>query len=262
MKKNNRLMGGRKIPTYLIMACALLAMGWEAGKNQVAYSQSFNTSIAQDQQLKPALNKESVMVVGGSMAHGWKDPHDDSYLKRAFAALSSTTDTQYTYVDDTVIGGTAARLGAQKFDAELQKANPQVVAISWGLLNDVSDKTPMGTFRQSIHDEIAAALKAHAVVMVITPPVVEATATVDATAVKNFISNEFQVANSFHNPNVYLFDLNAQMTTYMQAHGQTWKTYYGDSWHPNQAGHVLAGQLLFNDIVQTMGQAPIQYKEK
>lgn len=261
MKKNKRPYRGRKMSAYILGACAFILVGWSLGTNQVAYSRSRdNTSIPQDQQLQPNLNRETVMVVGGSMAHGWKDPHNDSYLKRAFQSLSQTTNTQYTYVDDTVIGGTAVKLGASKFDAELQKAHAQVVVLSWGLLNDVSDKTPMATFQQAIHDEIATALKAHAVVLMVTPPVVEATATVNATAVANYISGEFQVANSFHNPNIDLFNLNAQMATYMEAHGQTWKTYYGDSWHPNQAGHQLAGHLLYNDIIQTLGQTPIQYK--
>ncbi|WDM03109.1 SGNH/GDSL hydrolase family protein [Alicyclobacillus cycloheptanicus] len=218
-------------------------------------------SMAPKQNLQPEMNAEKVLIVGGSMAHGWKDPNDDSYLKRAFSELTSSTDTTWIYDDHTTIGGSPAENNIQsKFRTWVQQDKPQVVVISWGLLNDIVDKTPMRKFNQAIRGEIQDALAAHAVVVFVTSPVTEATETYDHQQVANYISNEIHDAQSFHSPNVYFLNLNQQMETYMAAHGQTWLNYYGDSWHPNQAGHILAGKLLFDEWIQTFGTGPVRWQ--
>jgi hypothetical protein len=238
-------------------------LGWDIGQAQAFQDQSAPSSIPASNSLLSTMNTETVDVVGGSMAHGWKDPNDNSYIKRAFSQLTSSTNTTYKYVDRTTVGGTASWLQQSKpgtFEKWMKADKPQIVVISWGLMNDVSKHTKEKSFKQAIHQEIAQALQAHAVVLMVSPPVVQASATYDKFPVNQLIAAEFEVAASFHSKNVYTFNLNQQMTNYLAAHNQTYKMYKGDSWHPNQAGHELAGQLLYNDMMQTLGQAPIIWK--
>ncbi|MBF8378283.1 SGNH/GDSL hydrolase family protein [Alicyclobacillus mali] len=239
---------------------ALLAVsGWCVGWLQSRDASVFAADGAAS--LSPRLTTEKVMVVGGSMAHGWKDPHDDSYLRRAFAALSASTDTTYVYDDRTVVGGSPVTLDREgEYLAWLEEDRPQVVVLSWGLLNDIYDKTPLAAFRQAIADEIEEALAEHAVVLVVTSPVTKATATYNHAEDEAYMQVESDVVSSFDNPNVYYLDLNRDMTLYMEAHHQTWKMYYGDAWHPNEAGHILAGKLLFDELVSTFGMGPIEWQ--
>lgn len=118
----------------------------------------------------------------------------------------------------------------------------------------------MSTFKQAVHSEISDALKAHAVVLIVSPPVVQALATYYHSEAETWIQAEFQVADSFHNRNVHNINLNAQMDSYLTAHGETYLAYRGDNWHPNEAGHLLAGQLLYNNVLVTFGMNPILYK--
>ncbi|WP_237716366.1 SGNH/GDSL hydrolase family protein [Alicyclobacillus hesperidum] len=245
----------------LVLSGAMLMVGgWCIGTLQ---NRSDNVLAATPTgQLSSQLTTQKVMIIGGSMAHGWKDPNNDSYLKRAFAALSNSTDTQYTYDDRTVVGGSPVGLDKNgKYATWLAEDKPQIVVISWGLLNDVYDKTPMAAFSQAIHDEIQEALAANAVVIFVTSPVTKATATYNHAEVENYIAVEQQQASSFDNPNIYFIDLNHDMSVYMAAHGQTWQQYYGDSWHPNEAGHELAGELLFDDFIETFGTGPIEWQD-
>lgn len=244
--------------TGLVLAAILTYVGL-----YLQHHQSSNVTVSPRQpmdSLTSSLNQETVMVIGGSMAHGWKDPHDDSYLKRAFQSLTNSTNTKYIYDDQSIIGGRA--VGVQQkneLPTWLNKDKPNIVVISWGLLDDAYDKTPIDQFANAIHDEISQCLNRDDVVMIITPPVVQATATYYHSKVEAYIEAEFKEAASFQNGNVYCFNLNDEMSKYMAAHGQTYQLYKGDSWHPNQAGHELGGKLLFNDFVQTFGSKPIQY---
>jgi lysophospholipase L1-like esterase len=238
-------------------------IGWIFGHTHTSLGPVVLPPIKPSDTLTPSLNKEKVTILGGSMAYGWKDPNDNSYLRRAFQALTSTTNTQYTYIDHTLIGGRAVGIAqSKKLSTWLKEDRPNIVVISWGLLDDMYDKTPLDQFRTAIHDEINQSLQHQAVVMIVTPPVVEATATTTGhSQMENYVQAELAVAASFRNANIYTFDVNEEMTTYLQVHGQTWQPYFGDSWHPNQAGHELAGQLLFNDLIQTFGTTPIRYQK-
>ncbi|WAH37603.1 SGNH/GDSL hydrolase family protein [Alicyclobacillus dauci] len=251
----------KKTIGYSVLGALLVAAGWSLGQTRTGHDQVL--AAVPKNSLADSLNQEKVLVVGGSMAHGWKDPNDNSYLRRAFQTLSDTTNTKYTYDDHTASGDSPVKLAkTNNYESWLAKDKPQIVVISWGLLNDVYLKTPEKQLEQAVRDEIAGALKAKAVVLVVTSPVTQATATSDHNQIENYIQDELTVANSFHNSNVHFLDLNDQMTLYMQAHNQTWKQYYGDSWHPNQAGHILAGQLLANELIQTFGTGPILYQDK
>ncbi|WP_067927773.1 SGNH/GDSL hydrolase family protein [Alicyclobacillus shizuokensis] len=204
--------------------------------------------------------QETVLVVGGSMAHGWLDARRDSYLRRAFAELSSTTPVQWQYVDRSRPGERAVDV-MHRYPHWLLSTKPQVVAIAWGLLNDCHKRTPMARFKHAIHAEIDGALARHAVVMLVTPPVTEASSSFYRAGTERYLTAEMEVAHEFRSPNVHVFDILSQMRRYMAAHGQTYWVYYGNSWHPNSAGHRLAGQLLYRDIVHMLGRGPIVYVE-
>ncbi|GMA63475.1 hypothetical protein GCM10025859_39150 [Alicyclobacillus fastidiosus] len=218
-------------------------------------------TVKADASLPPTATKENVMVVGGSMAHGWKDPNDDSYLKRAFQSLTDSTNVTYEYHDKTIVGGSATTVSKSKFESWLQGVKPNVVVLSWGFLNDAHNKVSPTAIRQAISDEITEALAAHAVVLVVSPPVTEASETNYETLTNEYVSEEFAAAKSIENPNVYDMDVLNQMRSFLTAHNETWRQYFGDSWHPNQAGHELAGSLLFNDLIETFHQAPIRSKD-
>ncbi|WP_206918518.1 SGNH/GDSL hydrolase family protein [Alicyclobacillus suci] len=249
----------RNTVTYVICAAALVLGGWALAKVQSSNKALLETTPPNS--LQDKLTTEKVMIIGGSMAHGWKDPNDNSYLKRAFASLSDSTNTNWVYDDRTTVGGSPVSLQKKAtLQTWLDKDKPQVVVISWGLLNDVYDKTPMNKFNAAFKDEIKKSLAAHAVVLIVTSPVTKATALYDHDQVEQYIQNEVKDASAFHSKNIYFIDLNSTMSTYMKAHNQTWQMYYGDSWHPNQAGHELGGKLLYNELIQTFGTGPILYK--
>lgn len=206
-------------------------------------------------EITPSLTSETVDVFGGSMAHGWLDPNDDSYLRRAFAIRSASTDVTYNYVDHTIVGETPYLLNTQdpsKFMDDMVADKPNIVVLSWGLLNSMSSKNQItvSVFGSAVHQEIAEALGVRAVVLIVTPPVTEASATFDHTKQEEFIDKLIQEANSFHSPNVVVFNVWMQMVNYLTAHSQTYANYYGNNWHPNQAGHELAGMLLANDLME------------
>ncbi len=207
---------------------------------------------------------ETVCVVGGSMAYGWMDPHNDSYLRRGFAIRSRETGIHYNYINHAIPGFTAAHLNKVypgAYQRWLIHDRPQVVVLSWGLENDMSSRyrDTIPTFDRSIHTEIAQALAAHAAVLIVTPPVTKLLETTDHRRVNQFIQAEFQVGDSFHNPNVTDINLYAQMQQYLVSHGETVRPYVGNSWHPNGAGHRLAGRLFAQDMMKDFGSGPIEY---
>ncbi|MDQ0190106.1 SGNH/GDSL hydrolase family protein [Alicyclobacillus cycloheptanicus] len=247
----------------VVIAAAAFAVGWRVSRQQSPASTAVTLAQHTDPKgLASSLSTETVDVFGGSMAHGWADPHDDSYLKRAFAARQQSTNTNYHIVDRTVDGGQADYFETEKpglYESDLKTDKPQIVVLSWGLLNDMHAKSSLAVFDSAIHDQIAKALAVHAVVLLVTPPVTEASQKGDHPMQEVYIAHEIADAQAFHSKNVYVFDVYHQMEAYLKAHHQTWQNYYGDSWHPDAAGHALAGALLANDLVTAFGSGPIRF---
>jgi|GEM_PF-1532426 len=256
--------------TFAACLAGAFVGGWEAKtknleSNGTALAASLS-SIGDDTGMGKSLTQETVDVFGGSMAHGWLDPKDDSYLKRAFTTRSDSTDVTYDYVDHTVVGQTPVLLATQKpnqFKDYMQRDKPDVVVLSWGLLNSMSSrhKTTITAFGNAIHQEIADALAVHAVVLIVTPPVTQLSATTDAQKQEQFLTKLNQEAKSFNSINVVVIDVYHQMADYLTAHDQTYEDYYGNSWHPNEAGHELAGMLLSNDLMERYHYGPIVWKK-
>lgn len=203
---------------------------------------------------------ETVMVVGGSIAHGWEDPNNDSYIRRAFQSLTESTNTTYNYVDRTQVGGSPTSVSPQQFQKWLNQYHPNVVVLSWGFLNDADKKTSSDKIGTAISREISAALTEGSVVLVVSPPVTEASESRLKSLTDAYVAKEFSVAKSFHSKNVYELDVLNRMRAYLAAHDQSVDLYAANSWHPNQAGHILAGELLYNDLIETFGQSPILAK--
>lgn len=201
-----------------------------------------------------------VMIVGGSIAKGEHAPNDFGYLQRAFHTLTVKTNAQYVYTNKAIIGANSTQLATLykgSYESWLQSVRPQIVVISWGLLNDALPKTPMDTFQHYLRQEIDEALNRRAVVMVVTPPVTKATYTKFPQQEQSYAASEVQLVKSLKNPKVYVFNLFDQMKHYLASHHQTYIPYTADPNHPNVKGHILAGRLLYKDIVHRFGNHPI-----
>lgn len=278
MSRTKHLRRTRRIPYirrgFLAVLCAvvLFALGWVASRYYTPSSGLLLKEAAQNNQSTPnglssTLTKETVDIIGGSMARGWLDPHDNSYLRRAFTARTQSTNTTYNYVSHATAGETPYLLDTTnkaQYLSWLKSDHPQVVVLSFGIENSMSsrNKITLSQFTKSYHDLIAEALKIHAVVLIVTPPVTQELVVSDRSKTDQWMNQLFEVANSFNSSNIYIEDLFHQIKLYMAAHGKTYKDYYGNSWHPNEAGHILAGNLLSNDLVQTFGLGPILYKDE
>jgi acyl-CoA thioesterase-1 len=133
--------------------------------------------------------------------------------------------------------------------SSLLKTNkPNMVVISFGMLNDSYKKTPITQIKKSVYKEIAMSLNHCASVVIVTPASTYASYTYNKTQVWQYIDAELAVAKSFHNPNIHIIDLLTQEDNYIASHGGNIKAYEADSWHPNAAGHALAGNLLAQDM--------------
>lgn len=207
----------------------------------------------------------TVDAIGGSMAFGWKDPHNNSYLQRAFIIRSRHTHVHYKYINHGIPGFTAKWLNQKypgQYKAWLTNDQPQVVVLSWGLENDMSSlhRDSLQTFAREMKQEISIALEHHAVVLIVTPPVTKLLATKDRYKVLRYINREFEVGHSFHNTNVVTINLYKQFKGYMNLHHQTCMSYYGNAWHPNQKGHKLAGKILASALEKKFGKGTIDFK--
>jgi len=201
-----------------------------------------------------------VLLIGSSVAHGWKDtPGEGGYLHRSFRSLSTKTPTRYRVIDRAIPGRGVMTI-LDKYPAWLNTFHPNIVVISWGGLDDLYAKTPMAMFDSQIKWQIALALQHHADVFVITPPVSKASYTTYRFSQQDLMDNEMHVADNFNNPNVFVFNVFDQMKEYLRIHHQTYVPYMADGWHPNAAGHELAARILLKDMMQQFSVNPPTFK--
>ncbi|KRW91092.1 GDSL family lipase [Alicyclobacillus tengchongensis] len=195
----------------------------------------------------PTAQPITVMAVGGSVAHGWDDKTGGGYLARAFQTLTDEGPVSFAFVNKSIEGDGPTQMAA-KYPGFLAALRPRVVVISWGMLDDIANKTPIPAFKKAIQDEISLALKANADVIVGTPPTTGASYGHDVQSEANLINIEVSLARSFHSQHVYVFDLFTQMKQYLASHHQSINQYSADAWHPNTLGHELAGEILAGDL--------------
>lgn len=192
----------------------------------------------------------TVLAIGGSVARGWNDKSDGGYLARALSSVSSVLQISITLENKSVGGFKPADL-ANQFPKLLRAAHPDVVMVSWGLLNDISGKTPLNVLQEEIRSEVALAAKSGAQVWVITPPVTPSTYVgPDKILEEQYARAEILGARAVGDTeHVHVFDLLNGMKRYLKAHHESYVPYSSNGWHPNTAGHILAGQLLATAIL-------------
>lgn len=205
---------------------------------------------------------ERVMAIGASVALGHLARHDDGYLQRAFQFLSGRTSIGYRLYDKAISGANSTQLATLykgDYTKWLDSIRPQIVVISWGLINDALPDTPVSRFDSYLRQEIKEALARRAVVYVVTPPVTEVAYTQFKTQIQGYVRDERLVVASLHDPNVRFFNVFAQMKAYIASHHVSFMRYVGDAHHPNTQGHALAGRLLYQDILRRVSREPIRF---
>jgi len=264
----NQMKRGRSRRFWLTatLLALLLILGDRAAFNLLSNHSSSGQAAGQIPPAKQtAITTERVLILGGSVARGWKDTGWENwrkgwfggYLVRAFTTLSKQTHVHYKVENGTIVGANSVQLGTMykgHYSAWLKRYKPSLVVISWGGLNDALPKTPIALYRASIHHEVALALAAHAQVWIVTPPATPASYTQFPTLQPYYLQAEISEALTFHNKNVFVFDVFNQMKRYLSVHHRSVNLYAANAWHPNELGHVLAGQLLANDAKRQFGQ--------
>ncbi|WP_067618957.1 SGNH/GDSL hydrolase family protein [Alicyclobacillus acidiphilus] len=212
-----------------------------------SHGDTISPAMSLSQSVPQTLSKVRVMAIGGSIALGWDDnKQDGGYLTRTFRALSNAKTT-YQFTNEASEGkGPSYYL--LRMNTLLTKDKPNLVVISFGLLNDLYDKHPISQLDAQIVDETKDALHAGAQVAIVTPPVVGASYVEFKTEQPIALRSEEKAVEALHNPNVHIVDLFSQMKAYLADHDLTWETYAADGWHPNEAGHELAATLLEADL--------------
>ncbi|SIS92672.1 SGNH/GDSL hydrolase family protein [Alicyclobacillus vulcanalis] len=220
-----------------------------AGAPSAAGSSSNDANSALNGPSAPVDNRVvRVLVIGSSVARGWKDPKGGGYLHRTFAALSTLTPITYDVIDKAEPGKGVLSI-RDTYVGWLETYRPQLVCIAWGGLDDLYQHTPMSVYDEQVRWQIQEALAHHALVMLVTTPVSKASYTSYRASQQALMESEIQVADSFHSPNVYVFNLFDQMKAYLRAHHESVQPLMHDSWHPNARGHALAAELLVKDML-------------
>lgn len=202
---------------------------------------------------------ERVLCIGASVAEGWDDKSAGGYLIRTFQSLSAGGSVSYQVYNQAAAGDGVLQV-VKKYPLWLQQVHPQVVVIAWGGLDDMHEGTPFGTVAAQVRWETQLALAHHAVVLLTTPPVTRASYVGKMAALEpGYVHHEIVGAQSVQSRNVYVMDIFNQMKAYIKSHHQTVTPYVGDGWHPNTAGHILAAQILSNNIDKVFGRGPITF---
>ncbi|WP_367306851.1 SGNH/GDSL hydrolase family protein [Alicyclobacillus acidocaldarius] len=237
------------------VVCAVSACGTNAADSAPTAPESAQSAARQASPYPliahPSAQPVVAMGVGGSVAHGWDDKTGGGYLVRAFQELTKTGPISFQFINKSIEGYGPTQMAA-KYAEFLSEIHPQVVVISWGMLDDIANKTPIAAFEQAVQSEIRQALAAHADVVVVTPPPTGASYGHDQASESQLVADEIRVAKQFKTPDVIVVDLFNQMKRYLAAHHQSIQMYSADDWHPNTLGHELAGSLLAQDLQGTL----------
>ncbi|QQE78226.1 SGNH/GDSL hydrolase family protein [Alicyclobacillus sp. SO9] len=253
---------GTLIYCFLILghtAAAQSALPGKSHPNQTpALTENAETSSPS---LKPVHTKTvncplNVLVVGASTAHGWHDTKGNGYLARAFDTLTSTEGVAYRVVDKAIPGARIAEV-SPRYTGWLRQYHPNVVVISWGLINDLKARTPYTSFLYDLQNEIDKALQANAKVFVITPPISRYSYTDFAAQQEELTRAEIHLVQRLQNPDVVSIDLFEQMKNTIASSNVPYQQYCAsDSAHPNTRGHILAGRLLTADLANIYDTKP------
>jgi acyl-CoA thioesterase I len=193
---------------------------------------------------------QRVVLIGGSVALGWDDKVGGGYLIRGWKQYAAEKKVAVTVVNASIEGDGPDKF-ASKLATTLSQAHAQILVISWGMLDSISAKTPLSVFQSAVATEIQAARAAGMDVIVVTPPPTIASYTSCLTSEPQYIAAEVAAARQYPSADVQVLDLFQTMKTYLATHHETIQSQSADGWHPNTAGHALAGQLLSQALLQT-----------
>lgn len=186
-----------------------------------------------------------VLVIGGSITHGWFDsPRDRGFVRLAFGELTPPSFAIY----NKAVPGAGVLTVQRSYPQWVREIQPQVVVIAWGTLNDIHHKLPMGTFRSQIRDEIQTALEAGANVIIVTPPVSRVSYRSYRVAEPRYLANEINIAKTYPRDRVEVINVFQEMKGYLKYHNIDINQVSTDGWHPNALGHQIAAQILLHGL--------------
>ena len=196
-----------------------------------------------------------VLIVGGSAALGWKDDGwrawrtgwHGGYIERAISVLARSRGEKYDVQNISIPGLNATLLATRfkgRYEASLASFHPDIVVISWGLMNDIRPRTPFGELSKRLSQEIHEARTNGAAVYVVTPPITTASYTFYRDIEPTYVKTVLNTARTCRESEVHVVDLFHTMERFVESSGVSYKAYEGDALHPNHQGHVLAGDLL------------------
>ncbi|WAH35181.1 SGNH/GDSL hydrolase family protein [Alicyclobacillus dauci] len=238
----------KKFVWMTLICCLCMGVGALLGYHSVLSAQSSSNVSGSPEVTVKTKTPVRVMAIGGSAAYGEKDTvGNGGYLGRAMSTLSKKSRVQYDFTNESRIGQ-GPHYYVNRMTALLRQDKPSLVVISFGLLDDLYAKTRQSKINQDIIQEIMDALKVHAKVVVITPPVTGASYVEFADTEGPAVQSMVNAIRNLHESNVHVVDLFSQTKSYLASHHQTWKTYAADGWHPNPSGYALYASLLANDL--------------
>ncbi|MDA8200313.1 MAG: SGNH/GDSL hydrolase family protein [Thermaerobacter sp.] len=205
-----------------------------------------------------------VLVVGGSAAAGWRDGTGPGYVARGLIRYARRAGLTLRIANQAIPGARVVnRLTQRDLAAWIRRPTPhRLVVLAWGILNDLRHHTPAPAMARALHRQIETALAAHAVVLVVTPAVTRASFEEDRLAEPAAVRQELAVAQSFHSSRPsrpsrpsYVYEVNVfgAMKQYLAVHHVAYHRLMAGRWHPNTAGHRLAGRLLAQALVTLWG---------
>jgi acyl-CoA thioesterase-1 len=202
-----------------------------------------------------------VLVIGGSAARGWRARQNVGYIDRAFRAYGRVAGVRYVLYNRGIPGaGVEHPVVTREYGRWLRLVSPGIVVLAWGTLNDLRLGTPVHTVTAKIREEIALALEAHNVVLLVTPIPTQATYTIYRTRQPALVLAAVRVATGFQNGNVHVLDLFSTMRAYLKTHGLSYQAIMHDRWDPGERGHAIAARLLLALMRRTFHDAPLTFR--
>jgi len=263
----------RRIVTIIALMATIFAISTSARAETLT---SHDMAVVDHAQMAAvtAQQPEKILVIGGSITHGWFDsPKDRGFVRIAFQQLAQSkqasehaseqaseqqsqqkvhgqSNQQLFAIYNHGIPGAGVLTVRHRYPRWLREIHPQVVVIAWGTLNDIHHKLPMKTFRAQIRDEINAGLDAGASVIIVTPPVSRVSYTSYRALEPRYLANEIAVARTYPANEVEVINVFQQMKAYVKLHGINIQAISHDGWHPNPRGHEIAARILLQGLEQ------------
>jgi len=195
-----------------------------------------------------------VLIVGGSAAVGWVDDTGMGYVERGFLGYGPSAGMAFTFTNHAIPGARVMNptVGAH-LDEWVSAVGPgALVAIAWGLLNDVRRHTPPSVVKADVARQIRTALARAAVVVLVTPPATRASFEREGAAERRLVKAELAAARSFRSHRVYVADVFDAEMRYLTRHHLPYRVYMAGPWDPNTEGHRLAGAILARRLTKVL----------